>query len=165
MCWVLGSKWELFTPWVRWLLSSHWRPVRVVGAVRITWMEVNGGLTSTLQHLYPDRNVQWRCISSHSACVWAGRAPATAWSTEWVSKTSGFMVLTMSRGKKKQQETLTWDWPSSWPGLSLFVWCLSGEVTHSSRKVVSGYTHSSMLWRPLVSWICYLAPILTKNDS
>lgn len=65
-----------------------------------------------------------------SASVLTGRLPATVWSTEWASKTSGFTVLKMNRRmRREQQRILTSGWLSSWPGLSLFAWCVFGEQT------------------------------------
>lgn len=69
-----------------------------------------------------------------SVCFFStGRLPAIAWSTKWVLRTFGCTALKMRwRKRRERRGILTWGWPSSWPGLSLFVWCVFGKQPHSS---------------------------------
>lgn len=68
----------------------------------------------------------------------AGRPPATVWSTEWASRTPGCTDSKMNRRKKRERrETSTSEWPSSWPGISLSVWCVFGE-----RQMTLSHTHT-----------------------
>lgn len=88
--------------------------------------------------------------------VSTGRTPATVWSTEWTSRTSGFTVLKMNRKTRRDRRgILTSGWPLSWPGLSLFVWCVFGEQTcftsvhswwleHKKRRIKCFNSHAWM---------------------
>lgn len=117
-----------------------------------------------------------------SASVWTGQTPATVWSTEWVLRTSGCMVLKMTRWiRTEQRGILTSGSPSSWPGLTLFVWCVFGEQTHCDSYVwwmlihmqytihmLKSYTHMLNYLTPkfkFTSWMYKEEPISPQRNA
>lgn len=88
------------------------------------------------------RNQTWRVLTVFLLLLSTGQTPATVWSTEWALGTSGCMVLKMRTGRRGK---LTSGWPSSWPGRSLFVWCVFGERTHLNSPSDNLHWNNSML--------------------
>lgn len=109
------------------------------GEKSITETEIYGTETciSVLKKCHEKCKQKVLCLDGYcllSASVWTGRQPAIVWSTEWASRTSGFMVLKMKRRKRREWWGIsTSGWPSSWPGISPFVGCVFGEQTRSRR--------------------------------
>lgn len=80
--------------------------------------------------------------------------PATVWSTEWAWRTSGSVDTRTSRWRRRERwRTSTSGWPSSWPGVSTFVWRAFGEQTslgwHNASTVAGGIVCvGCSLWIP-----------------
>lgn len=95
-----------------------------------------------------------RGLFSHYTSASPDPTPATVWSTEWAWRTSGSVDTRTSRWRRRERwRTSTLGWPSSWPGVSTFVWRVFGEQTslgwHNASTVAGGIVCvGCSLWIP-----------------